>query len=807
MTAAPDTSSAVAALAGKHTPTFPQLLRKLGVSLLVSTGEADQLIVLRDDGESLNSHYHAMPGPTGIAAAAGRLAIGCGAQLWSFYNMPAVAAKLESMDGRERPPRRHDAVYLPRGIHVTGDIDVHEIAYAGGGELWLVNTRMSCLCTLTPEHNVVPRWKPPFVSAYDLTDRCHLNGLAMRDGKPAFVTALGETDTPGGWRETKANGGVLMRLDLSPPAGASADSGEVIIARGLSMPHSPRWHDGRLWYLESDAGRLCTLDSDSGVRTVVAGLPGFTRGLDFVGRYAFVGLSRVREAALSSLPLTSRVHERHCGVWVVDTAERNVVACVMFTGRVQEIFAVTALPWRFPALLEFTDPLVRSSFSVPEAVIGSFVRPDPLADRLAAATAAHVRREFEKAIDGYRAVLAEQPTHASARFQLGLALTDAERWPEAVAELSAVVAEQPGNAEAHNSLGLAYARQSDAARALGHFDRAVAADPVFALAHFNRSLIHLRLGDFARGWEGYEWRWQMPGFFPFRCAQPQWRGEDIHDKVLLVHTEQGNGDTMQFARFLPLAARMCRKVVLLCPGSLAALLACVEGVAEARPPGNVPADSFDVYCPLLSLPRALGITLENLPAAVPYLRMPPRTPVPDLPGSAFKVGLVWAGSATQKDNHHRSCPPELLLRLTGLPGVQFFSLQRPLEGGQAELLAAHGVVDLEKDGSGYAYTAACVVKLDLVISVCTSVAHLAGALGKPVWTLLAHYADWRWGTGGDTTPWYPSMRLWRQQAPGDWTGLVARVRHELAERVREREFPNVTTRAARSAGVPAQPLP
>lgn len=780
MSADTSTSAATAALASKHTPTFPPLLRQLGVSLLVSTHQASQLIVLRDEGMSLNSHYHPMPNPMGIAAAAGRLAVGADCQLWTFYNMPAVAPKLEGTC-------RYDAVYLPREIHVTGDIDVHEMAYAGDGELWFVNTRMSCLCTLAQEHSVVPRWKPPFVSEYDVTDRCHLNGLAMRDGKPAYVTALGESNSPGGWRGNEANGGVLVRL---------AD--DHVVARGLSMPHSPRWHDGRLWYLESAAGQLCTLDPDDGTRTVIAELPGFTRGLDFVGRYAFVGLSQVRETAVpAGLALTERVHERQCGVWVIDTAARNVVAFVKFTGSVQEIFAVSVLPWRYPALLELTDPLIRSSFSVPDATVEAFAKPNPLAERLAAATAAHIRREYDKAIEGYRAVLAERPAHGVAQFQLGLALTDAERWPEAVAELSAVVAEQPRNAEAHNSLGLAYARQSDDAHAIEHFDLAIAADGQFALPHFNRGLVRLRLGDYARGWEGYEWRWQMPGFFPLRCPQPQWRGEDIGDKVLMVHTEQGSGDAMQFARFLPLAGRRCRKLVLLCPENLKALMAGVDGVADVRPPGQ--AGNFDLYCPLLSLPRALGITLENLPATVPYLRVPPRMLVPDLPGDGFKVGLVWAGSPTQKDDHHRSCPLDQLLPLTDLPGAQFFSLQKPLGDGQAEMLATHGVVDLEIDGSGYAHTAAHVERLDLVISVCTSVAHLAGALGRPVWTLLAHYADWRWGISGDTTPWYPSMRLWRQRAPGDWAELITRVRDELAERVRQRARSSPATRAARPA--------
>ncbi|HET6632652.1 MAG TPA: TIGR03032 family protein [Rhodanobacteraceae bacterium] len=755
---------AAAALASQHTQSFPRLLRHLGVSLAVSTYQAGQLIVLRDQGETLNTHFVPMKKPMGMATAAGKLVVGGDCQVWTWRNMPAVAAKLE-------PQGRHDAALLPRGMHVTGDIDVHEMGFAADGELWLVNTRMSCLCTLADEHSVVPRWRPPFVSEFDLGDRCHLNGLAMRDGAPAYVTALGATDTPGGWRESKAAGGLLMRLE-----------DEAVLARGLSMPHSPRWHDGRLWLLESGAGTLCTIDPDSGAKDVIVELPGFTRGIDFVGRYAFIGLSQVRETAVfAGLPLTERVSDRHCGVWVVDTRERSVVAYAIFTGKVQEVFAVTVLPWRYPALLELGDAHVRTSYSLPDESLKQFAKPDPLAERMAEATGLHQKKRLDEAITAYRGILEQSPEHRQARFQLGLALTDAEHWREAVAELGQVVARQPRNAEAHNSLGLAWARLANESKALEHFDLAIAADRQFALAQFNRGLIQLRLGRFAEGWEGYEWRWQMPSFTPFRCPQPQWNGEDISDKVLLVHTEQGNGDAMQFARFLPMARARCRKLLLVCTANMKSIMATADGIDEIREPGQLPSDSFDVYCPLLSLPRALGITLANLPASVPYLSVPPRTLVPALTGEGFKVGLVWTGSPTQKDNHLRSCPLEQMLRLADVPGVQCYSLQKPLAEGDAALLESHGVVDLEKDGTGYGYTAAYVEQLDLVISVCTSVAHLAGALGRPVWVPLPHYADWRWGTGGETTPWYPTMRLLRQRAPGDWPELMGRVREALSQ--------------------------
>jgi uncharacterized protein (TIGR03032 family) len=200
--------------------------------------------------------------------------------VWEYHNMPAVAQKLE-------PTGKYDGCYLPRRIHVTGDIDIHELARDRDNGLWVISTRLCCLCTLDADHSFYPRWRPPFVSALAPEDRCHLNGLAMVDGRPRYVTALGVTDTPGGWRANKARGGILMDVETSD-----------ILLRGLSMPHSPRWYRGKLWILESGAGSLAVVDVERRTWQTVAQLPGFTRGLDFMGPLAFVGLSQVRESAV-----------------------------------------------------------------------------------------------------------------------------------------------------------------------------------------------------------------------------------------------------------------------------------------------------------------------------------------------------------------------------------------------------------------------------------------------------------------------------------------------------------------------------
>src|SRR3954470_2082084 len=260
-----------------HTSNFSVILRELGISLLVTTYQAGKLVMLRPDGDRLNTHFRGFSKPMGLAVDGDRLAVGTSVESWEYHNAPAVARRLE-------PAGTHDACFLPRSSVCTGDIQIHEMAWAStthhspltthhsprDPELWFVNTRFSCLCTRSPIHSFVPRWRPPFITALAPEDRCHLNGLGMVNGRPAFVTALGTTDTPGGWRADKKSGGVL--LDVA--------SGEVV-TRGLSMPHSPRWYDGRLWVLDSGSGGVGCVDPDTGRYEAIAVLPGFTRGLDF----------------------------------------------------------------------------------------------------------------------------------------------------------------------------------------------------------------------------------------------------------------------------------------------------------------------------------------------------------------------------------------------------------------------------------------------------------------------------------------------------------------------------------------------
>jgi uncharacterized protein (TIGR03032 family) len=341
-----------------HTSSLHAILDHLGVSLWVTTYQAGKLVIARAQSGGVNTHFRNFRKPMGLALDGDRLALGTATEIWEFHNQPAVAQKLE-------PPECHDACFLPRTAHTTGDVQIHEMAWCQG-ELWFVNTRFSCLCTRSDQYSFVPRWRPRFISRLAPEDRCHLNGLGLVKGKPRYVTALGETDTPGGWRASKKNGGILLDV-----------AANEVIARGLSMPHSPRWHDSRLWLLESGNGGIGVVDPDTGRYESIAELPGFTRGLDFCGRFAFVGLSQVRESAVfSGLAITDKPAERACGVWVLDIVSGRTVAFLKFEDAVQEIFAVQVMPGRrWPELLHDDPKLLADSFVVPDEALAEVAEP------------------------------------------------------------------------------------------------------------------------------------------------------------------------------------------------------------------------------------------------------------------------------------------------------------------------------------------------------------------------------------------------------------------------------------------------
>jgi uncharacterized protein (TIGR03032 family) len=325
----------------------------------VSTYQANKLLAVRASGQGLSTLVRTFDKPMGLAVDGPRVALGTRKEVWFLRNAPDIASRVE-------PAGMHDACFLPRSSHVTGDIGIHEIAWADhspltthhsqGPELWIVSTRFSCLCTLDPDYSFVPRWRPPFISALAAEDRCHLNGLAVVDGRPQYVTALGTTDVRDGWRPDKPHGGCIMDIP----------SGEFV-ARGLSMPHSPRWYDDKLWVLESGTGSMALVDRASGKRETIAQLPGFTRGLAFAGPFAFVGLSKIRAtSAMDGVPLADRRDELKCGIAVVDLRSGKMVAFLEFQTAVEETFDVQLLrDIRFPEIVGFQKETLHHTFIIP----------------------------------------------------------------------------------------------------------------------------------------------------------------------------------------------------------------------------------------------------------------------------------------------------------------------------------------------------------------------------------------------------------------------------------------------------------
>jgi uncharacterized protein (TIGR03032 family) len=334
-----------------HSPEFPELLERIGGTLVASTYQAGKLAVLRARGGRLSLLPRTFEQAMGVALDEGWMAIGARYQVWLLQNDADLARALPG----EVP---HDACFVPRRSHVTGNIQIHELAWGKAPrDLWIVNTRFNCLCTLDEAHSFVPQWKPPFFSGIVPEDRCHLNGVAMDGGMPKYVTAFAESNEPGGWRHRKSATGCVIDVQIN----------ETLV-RGLAMPHSPRWRDGVLWLLDSGTGRLLRLDPTTCQLDEVIALPGYTRGLALHDRWAFVGLSRIREAAVfADIPIADNRAALRCGVWVVDIVAGAVVALLEFEEDVTEIFDVQLLTGiRNPAVIGLEKDTVEGIFVLPK---------------------------------------------------------------------------------------------------------------------------------------------------------------------------------------------------------------------------------------------------------------------------------------------------------------------------------------------------------------------------------------------------------------------------------------------------------
>ena len=395
-------------------------------------------------------------------------------------------------------------------------------------------------------------------------------------------------------------------------------------------------------------------------------------------------------------------------------------------------------------------------------------------------------KRCEEALASYDQLLALVPDHVDALTRRGVALAELGRYEEALAAYAAALSLDPDYLDVYLNRGNCYAALTQFGAALDDYAVVTSRQPEHPDANFNEALVRLCLGDFFRGWQKYEYRWLCKRYASQRpkIPRPVWRGDqDLRGKTILLSAEQGMGDAIQFVRYAPLVAARGAKVLVGVHRPLASVMTSVAGVAQVIAVGE-PLPDFDLYCPLLSLPLAFGTALSTIPSTVPYISPPPervarwRGRVPE--NGRLRVGICWAGSAVHPGDGRRSIPLEQFAAILSVPGIDFISLQKEVTERDAGLLRDRGVTQLGQDFADFADTAAVMTMIDLIISVDTSLAHLAGAMAKATAVLIPFSPDFRWLLDRTDSPWYPTMRLFRQPAPGDWNTLLDRVRQELA---------------------------
>lgn len=332
----------------EYTSNFPELLKRLNISLFLTSYQSRRLVIVRSDGIELDTHFKAFPRPMGLAVEPDRMVMGIWAQVLDYGRNDELIRDLE-------PKGLVDACFVPRASHVTGVINVHDIAWGDEG-LWVVNSEFSCLATIEPGYSFTPRWKPEFISELVPEDRCHLNGMGMRDGKPAYVTSFDDSDSNVAWRDRDRLGGQLIEVGT-----------DRVLANDLILPHSPRFYRGSIYVCESGHGRVWRVDPVTAERECLVDLPGFTRGLAFYGPLMFVGVSKARRSNIRhSVPIDD-MYERTCaGVFVVNLETGQCIAELTFEGDVEQIYDVGVLAGAcWPELIEWDDERVKNIFSFP----------------------------------------------------------------------------------------------------------------------------------------------------------------------------------------------------------------------------------------------------------------------------------------------------------------------------------------------------------------------------------------------------------------------------------------------------------
>lgn len=391
---------------------------------------------------------------------------------------------------------------------------------------------------------------------------------------------------------------------------------------------------------------------------------------------------------------------------------------------------------------------------------------------------------IEEAVGEYDAALALNSSDVTALFNRANALFRLGRYAESLAGFDRLLALAPSHAEGLSTRGLALQAMGRHEDALASYAKAIVLNKDYADAHFNEALALLTVGDYARGFAEYEWRWKRAGIARRSFGKPLWLGEyPLGRKTILLHAEQGLGDTIMFARYAPLLARAGATVVLEVQEALKDLLAGLDGVAKVVARGE-PLPAFDVHCPLGSLPLALKTTIDAVPADIPYLRASGdriatwRARLDALP--APRVGLAWAGNAAHMNDRNRSIPLARLAPLLSMPGISFVGLQRDVPAGDEAALSTARFDNFGASLESFADSAALASTCDVIVAVDTAVAHLSAAMGRPTIVLLPFWPDWRWTLDRDASPWYPAALPFRQPHDGDWDTPLAKVRAEIA---------------------------
>lgn len=389
----------------------------------------------------------------------------------------------------------------------------------------------------------------------------------------------------------------------------------------------------------------------------------------------------------------------------------------------------------------------------------------------------------------YQMAIDFNSAYAEAYYNQGIILKEKGRLDEAATYFEMALQSKPAYAGAYYNLGSIQIAKGKFDEALSLYRKTIELNPDYTEAHWNIALVNLLYGNFSEGWKGYEWRWKLKEIaVEHDFNRPAWDGSDIKGQTILLHAEQGLGDTIQFIRYAPLVASRGAKVIVECQKELVSLLQNNNNMYQIIGQGSH-LPEFDIHCPLLRLPLVFRTTLENIPSSVPYIAVNSvlvqkwRDKLkPD--HSKLKIGLAWSGDPGMKDDINRSCSLEVFSPLANVESISFYSLQKGEAAEQAKN-PPEGlkITDYTEELKDFSDTAALIENLDLVISVDSAVAHLAGAIGKPVWTLIPFVPDWRWMLNREDSPWYPTMRLFRQSTRGDWKSVVANIAYNIKSKI------------------------